>query len=1145
MKLKKLLLISIVLIIVGTISVNANVLKRGENYNIYKNADGTATATISTRPVNYFDGLEYKPIETKIISSSGGYDYEVTQGIYQAYFKEKSESSPPWLSPILMIKDGYAISLSPESLKFRGQTNPHKQQSIATINNNVITYTDQFKNIDLKYNYTPTALKEELIIDNINDLRDIKSDPNLEDDLILKFSVRSYNIDSNISMDMKINGNKVDFADIPETETSDAIYFLDENNETVYYFEKPVAYDSEENKINLNYYISSNVHGNLVVKIVIPYDWLVKAIYPVYIDPTVSYLQVFPPYGIKRADPEDCYYMGYASGTPPGSYGYYLGRTTLGCGSACGTCPPGTYQMDDRGGSRWDISFIPFVSSVDSLKITFDWEMATCCGDGTVGEYIYFKDVRSYRAPEESSGYWNDVGNGFIYNTFNVTSDSGTTTVVLSSQARTDLETDINNDEDYFLVGASIPSSECANCGLLKFLNAYLNITYTINLTLNPAMFVNDVEVWNYSGHFLGEETVNFTQELNSALQNCTPDENNYCDIPLVFHSDEGGILKINNINIYFNITEYMWNVTDLAELSTYRVRVKATDGLLNSSWDESDDDFTIDHKSAIGIDLIYPTQDINVTKNEFFNFTTEVCCFESDCDEVNVSLDPEKSEYTPSTYTKCSGKTCTKTFYSGIRFVYENSRWKKVEEARSLMGILDVIIDKDPYFPVAVIDFNYSSITLDLTALDEKLNKILDLKVYNKHNRSEKPKDEYGNIKDKDKGIVIYNNGEIVRETIDLSDTVENILGIEIKWGDASTTIKLQEPDTENLEDAFFDEDDTRTGTEALIIADVLDGHGAVTFVKFNMSSIPSDMMIEDATLCLYTSTTGTASDEDLDMWYVENQSWKEEEIDDLCNDGAVCDEVFDMFTTKIRTYNGLDGVIHWDCIDNLQSAVQTEIDNGNINLSFALNNSGTDASDSYQWKSKEWPTALNRPYLNITYTIEGEKGLISTTEGAKPFYTNGTNPTSISLNKDECQNVTWWVNATGNIGNTYTFFSYANKTSDMSISNKTNEINITIQAQQIQSELLTNLTEIHQDGNLRVFRFIIQNVPGLTSGFTWELNTGESTIESTESISLNTNETAFTYAEYNYASGGNYDVTATVYSGDYFDSETINIEV
>jgi len=95
------------------------------------------------------------------------------------------------------------------------------------------------------------------------------------------------------------------------------------------------------------------------------------------------------------------------------------------------------------------------------------------------------------------------------------------------------------------------------------------------------------------------------------------------------------------------------------------------------------------------------------------------------------------------------------------------------------------------------------------------------------------------------------------------------------------------------------------------------------------------------------------------------------------------------------------------------------------------------------------------------------------------------------------------------------------------------------------IRSDLLSNLTEIYQNVTLRVFRFIIKNVPGLTSDFNWELNTGENTIRNTNNILLNTSETAYIYVAYNYINTGNYSVNAIVHSGSYMDSEQINITI
>jgi sporulation protein YlmC with PRC-barrel domain len=71
---------------------------------------------------------------------------------------------------------------------------------------------------------------------------------------------------------------------------------------------------------------------------------------------------------------------------------------------------------------------------------------------------------------------------------------------------------------------------------------------------------------------------------------------------------------------------------------------------------------------------------------------------------------------------------------------------------------------------------------------------------------------------------------------------------------------------------------------------------------------------------------------------------------------------------------------------------------------------------------------------------------GIVSTNTSATPFYTTTQNPYNLSLNNGESQIITWTVNATGTMWNNYSFFVYANKTSDMSIGNMTSSWNVTI---------------------------------------------------------------------------------------------------
>ena len=86
----------------------------------------------------------------------------------------------------------------------------------------------------------------------------------------------------------------------------------------------------------------------------------------------------------------------------------------------------------------------------------------------------------------------------------------------------------------------------------------------------------------------------------------------------------------------------------------------------------------------------------------------------------------------------------------------------------------------------------------------------------------------------------------------------------------------------------------------------------------------------------------------------------------------------------------------------------------------------------------------------LNISASLNssGDISLINTTIGATPFYTNESNPRNISLNRDESQIVVFYVNATGDAGDNYTFFVNVNTTFNMSISAIVSNINLSVQA-------------------------------------------------------------------------------------------------
>jgi len=142
------------------------------------------------------------------------------------------------------------------------------------------------------------------------------------------------------------------------------------------------------------------------------------------------------------------------------------------------------------------------------------------------------------------------------------------------------------------------------------------------------------------------------------------------------------------------------------------------------------------------------------------------------------------KTKYTASTEdTEYSDGTHNLVLYSGRRFIEEDNKWKKIEEAKSLMGAYKLVIDEDKKYPVKVIDYNYTSMTIDFNVADTELNKDIPIKVYNKNNEI-------------DLSVSIpqvkFNSKTAKRHILTIPKEKGSILGQEIKWGEGSTTINF-----------------------------------------------------------------------------------------------------------------------------------------------------------------------------------------------------------------------------------------------------------------------------------------------------------------------------------------------------------------
>lgn len=133
--------------------------------------------------------------------------------------------------------------------------------------------------------------------------------------------------------------------------------------------------------------------------------------------------------------------------------------------------------------------------------------------------------------------------------------------------------------------------------------------------------------------------------------------------------------------------------------------------------------------------------------------------------------------------------------------------------------------------------------------------------------------------------------------------------------------------------------------------------------------------------------------------------------------------------------------------------------------------------------------------------------KGIVNTTIGASPFYTNATNnPWAVNLNNSQSQILVFHINATGTKDTSYTFFVYTNQTSNMSINNKTSSLNITIKDMTAPAISITYpVLNANYDFNLTQLNYSYYDFNG--AGLCWHSNS--SGVSNSSSISSTQNFT------------------------------------
>jgi len=313
--------------------------------------------------------------------------------------------------------------------------------------------------------------------------------------------------------------------------------------------------------------------------------------------------------------------------------------------------------------------------------------------------------------------------------------------------------------------------------------------------------------------------------------------------------------------------------------------------------------------------------------------------------------------EYTPSTRTVCEEGVCNKILYSRTSFIKEEDEWKNIKDAKSLKNSnIKPKIDFDEIHKVDVVAYNYTSITVEMNVSGLNLAQMQKyvIKYYDINGSFKKELQDSIQSFSREEDII----------TVTLDYSMSEIL----HFGENSTTIKLQDADSENMADSMLrygSYADTNYGTSVYNFMQAV--NRGMVYTMFNISSIPDGATIVNAAAYLYAYTSTTPEIYTINVHHVYTD-WEEDVItynNQPC--GIDIDNATACNLTAESTILTDTGWLFWDVTNMLQ----TDYSASKGNFSFALTAPAVEYNQYTYFHSKEYTddTTL-RPYLNITYS-------------------------------------------------------------------------------------------------------------------------------------------------------------------------------
>ncbi|MGC8812319.1 MAG: helicase HerA domain-containing protein [Candidatus Aenigmatarchaeota archaeon] len=141
---------------------------------------------------------------------------------------------------------------------------------------------------------------------------------------------------------------------------------------------------------------------------------------------------------------------------------------------------------------------------------------------------------------------------------------------------------------------------------------------YPTNLTLDIG---DDEEIeWQYPGKFRSQASISNNSAFNKYLESCEADSNGNCDIPLKFHSDFAGILRIASVYL-----EYQYNLSGVISYSFENAWSRIYNIRVNESIGNKTINISYAKNPALDIRINYIKVNDSATKCDFNDFSFNV----------------------------------------------------------------------------------------------------------------------------------------------------------------------------------------------------------------------------------------------------------------------------------------------------------------------------------------------------------------------------------------------------------------------------------------------------------------------------------------------------------------------------------------